>query len=67
MDNFKISLAAARVNAEFSQNELAEKMGVSRSTIINWESGKTKIGTAQLHYFCEICGVPENHILLPIV
>lgn len=37
----KISLAAARVNAELTQKELAEKCGVSESTIINWESGKS--------------------------
>ena len=36
----KISLAAARVNAELTQKELAEKCGVSESTIINWENGK---------------------------
>ena len=65
MDEFKISLPAARVNAGLSQIELAEKMGVSRSTIINWEAGKTKIGVAQLHYFCEVCGVPEECIFLP--
>ena len=37
----KISLAAARVNAELTQKELAEKCGVSESTIINWENGKS--------------------------
>lgn len=65
MNDYTVSLAAARVNAEYSQQELAEKMGVSRSTIINWETGKTKIGMAQLHLFCEICKVPEKIIFLP--
>lgn len=65
MSDFKISLAAARVNAGYSQQELADKMGVSRTTIINWESGKSKIGTAQLHYFCEVCKAPLYFISLP--
>ena len=35
-----ISLAAARVNARLTQKEMAERCGVSESTIIAWESGK---------------------------
>lgn len=37
----KISLAAARVNAGLSQKEAAELLGVSRSTLQNYEAGKT--------------------------
>lgn len=37
----KISLKAARVNAELTQEEAAKKIGVSVSTIQNWESGNT--------------------------
>ena len=65
MEDFKISLAAARVNAGLSQKELADKMNVSRFTICNWESGKVKIGTAQLFLFCELCGIPRKYIFLP--
>ena len=36
----KISLAAARVNAEMTQEEVAEIMHVSKNTIINWEKGR---------------------------
>ena len=34
----KISLAAARVNTGLTQEQLAEKMGVSRQAISKWES-----------------------------
>lgn len=37
----KISLKAARVNANLTQQEVAEKLGVSKHTVINWENGKT--------------------------
>lgn len=37
MEKFQISLAAARVNAEFTQEEAARIMGVDRSTIRRWE------------------------------
>lgn len=37
----KVSLAAARVNANLTQNEAAERIGVNRSTLINWEKAKS--------------------------
>ncbi len=38
----KISLKAARVNADLTQQEVADKLGISKHTIVNWESGRTK-------------------------
>lgn len=38
----KISLRAARVNADLTQQEVADKIGVSKHTINNWERGRTK-------------------------
>lgn len=61
----KISLAAARVNANKSQEELAKEMEVTRGTIANWENGKTKISKAQLYLFCELCCMPVGNIFLP--
>lgn len=62
----KISLEAARVNAHMTQAELADKMNVSRQTIIDWEKGKREIKTAYLYLFCSITGFTEDDILLPI-
>ena len=53
----KISLAAARVNAE--------EMEISRMTLANLENGKTQISKAQLHLFCELCNIPVANIFLP--
>ncbi len=47
----KISLRAARVNADLTQQEVADKIGVSKHTIINWERGRTK---------------PKKHILIAL-
>lgn len=62
----KITLQAARVNAGLTQEELAEKMGVSRVTVINWENGKSEMKTAYLYMFCGLTGFSEDDILLPV-
>ena len=41
MQELKISLAAARVNVGKTQKELATECGVSESTVVNWEAGKS--------------------------
>lgn len=41
MDYPKITLKAARVNAELSQKEAAEALNVNVSTLQNYETGKT--------------------------
>ena len=37
----KISLRAARVNAELTQEQVAKYIGVTKETIVSYESGKT--------------------------
>lgn len=61
----KVTLAGARVSAGFTQKELAEKMGVSRDSVVKWESGKTEIRTPYLILFCQMTGFEKDDILLP--
>jgi DNA-binding XRE family transcriptional regulator len=61
----KIRLPAVRVNAGLSQEELANRMHVSRATIVNWESNKVKMSEADLTLYSSICGFPKDHIFLP--
>lgn len=60
-----ISLKAARVNAELTQKQLAEKLGVSEFTIMNWESGRSEPKYSQFKKICDACGVQMNDIFLP--
>ena len=62
----RIHVNAARVDAGLTQGELAEKMGVSRQTVINWEANKARISTAHLYLLCAITGFSPNDILLPM-
>lgn len=39
MEKLQISLAAARVNAGLTQEEVAKNMKISKNTLVNWEKG----------------------------
>lgn len=61
----KVTIRAARVNANYTQAEIADKMGVSRATINAWERGRVKMKPHQIFAFCYICGVTEDLLILP--
>ena len=63
---FQITMEAARVNAKLTQDEAARRQGVSRTTIINWENGKTIPSIPKLNKMAEVYGIPVDHIFLPI-
>ena len=65
MKRLKISLKAARVNANLSQEEVAKKMKKSKATINNWENGKTEIDYGNLNELCRLYSVTMDDILLP--
>lgn len=65
--NFRITLEACRVNVKLKQQELADKLGVSRATVWNWENGKTSPTSVQLQKISKITGVPMDYIFLPNV
>lgn len=66
MDTLQISLAAARVNAEMTQDEVARKLGVSNRTVINWEKGKIKPNAATIMALSSIYSIPVDAFLLPM-
>lgn len=53
----KISLKAARVNAEMTQLEAANAIGVSRNTISAWENGKTSPKIDQVVQLCHLYNI----------
>jgi len=55
-------LAAARVNAELSQREVAKMLKVGQQTILNWEKGKVAIPAFQLERLSEIYKIPIENI-----
>ena len=67
METLQISLAAARINAKMTQEDVARKMHVSKGTIVNWESGKISPKHVQLCFLSELYGIPVDNIFLPKV
>ncbi|MDY3812148.1 helix-turn-helix transcriptional regulator [Eubacterium sp.] len=59
---FKISLKAARVNADMTQEEAAKLLNVDKSTIASWENGKTQPKYNQAIKLSEIYGFPYDYI-----
>lgn len=60
-----ISLKAARVNAELTQEEAAVKINKTKQTIVNWENGMTEIKYKDLVTLSEIYDMPLEYIRLP--
>ncbi len=56
----------AREEAGFNQKELAEKLGLSQSTLSNYEKGKRRIYLAQLQNIADILGKSVDYFLQPI-
>ena len=65
MGEIQISLAAARVNAGMTQEEVAKRMHVSKNTVVNWEKGKTEPTISQCRDLSEIYDMPLKYIFLP--
>lgn len=62
MDDFKISIAAARVDAKKTQEQVAKALHVSKQTIGSWEKGKTSPSVEKAMEFCKFCNVPYDRV-----
>lgn len=65
MNRLKISLKAARVNANLTQADVAKALRKSKQTVVNWENGKTEIDLGNLQALCNLYSLTVDDILLP--
>lgn len=61
----QISLAAARVNARMTQEEVAKRLKIGKKTIVNWEKGTSIPSFADVNMLSQIYGIPVDNIFLP--
>lgn len=65
-NDFKISLKAARVNAEMTAKEVGKKIGKTEKTILNWENAKTPITAENFYGLCNIYGINSDFVKVPV-
>lgn len=59
----KIPLPAARKMANLTQKGLADLCGVSESTVLNWEKGRTEPTVSQALQVADACGLSIDDII----
>lgn len=59
---YKVSLKAARINANLGLTEAAASLGVSSKTLSHWENGKSSPRADQLYNICALYGVPMDYL-----
>lgn len=62
MEKLQISLAAARVNAELTQSQVADIMKVDRSTVRRWEKSEKIPNYDETKRLAEIYHIPMDCI-----
>jgi transcriptional regulator with XRE-family HTH domain len=61
-----LTLKAARINVNLTQNQAAKSLNVSNDIISNWERGRTLPNAEQIRKIVDLYKVPyENLIFLP--
>lgn len=66
----QITLRAARINAGYTQKEAADMLGISKTTLVKWEQGRTfpdaiavsKICALYRTHYDDICFLPTNSL-----
>lgn len=66
MERLQISLAAARVNAGLTQQDVANALKISKQTICNWEKGKAEPSITQARDLSELYNISLDYIFLPM-
>ena len=58
-------MVAARMNAGKTQKQLAKECGVSESTVVNWENGKSYPHIKRLPLLEKAYGIPLDYVKIP--
>lgn len=63
MMDLRITAAAARVNAGYSQDEAAKMLGISKGTLVNYEKGRTVPSWEMVHRMGSVYKFPAENII----
>ena len=65
LEGFQITLAAARVNAGLTQDDVAKALKVGKQTIVSWEKGNSEPKMSQCRLLSDLYKMPLDYIFLP--
>lgn len=57
-------LKKIRTSYKLSQQEVAEKLNISRNAYMAWENGQTKISMSKLQRICEVYKINMQELLI---
>lgn len=58
-----ISLAAARVDAGMTQEEVAKALKISKNTVVSWEKGTSEPKISHIRSLCDLFNRPIDDII----
>lgn len=61
----KLSLEALRVNVGMTQQDVADRLGVSRQTVMSWERGSIEPKGLVIYALAKLYGVELDSIRIP--
>lgn len=61
-----LSIKAARVEKGYTQEALAEKLGVNKKTVINWENGEVDMKPYMVYSLAYVFGMNADQLRVPI-
>lgn len=65
MAEIQITLAAARVNAGMTQEQVSKILHINKQTIVNWENGKSEPSISQAKELSKLYNMHLDNIFLP--
>ena len=61
-ESIRISMKAARVNAQLTMEDVCEALKVSKTTVFNWENGKSLPDADMAVKLSKLYGLPLENI-----
>ncbi|MDF2911118.1 MAG: orf6, phiMR25 [Sporolactobacillus laevolacticus] len=61
-----LSIKAARVNEGLTQEALAQKLGVSKRTIISWEKGEVDVKPLTMFALAYVLSIDVDYLRVPV-
>lgn len=65
LNQVDLSIKAARVEKGYTQEALAEKLGVSKRTLIKWENGESEIKPFAIYAMAYVFQMDADFLRIP--